>query len=232
MIGFSGELVVRSELAYIKNDAAHSQSQLDPFVYHSHPNCQAGTAHLNAAGNVECTLQPSVDTGGILKRDSINYVLGLDTNQFIHFLNPSTSFFMTTQLFYRHVKGAPKKPCPTTTDLNKMCDDMVLPVPVANKDIDLLGAVDPVLARHETDQFLHTLFITTSYMSGQVVPTFIFFYDWSGGMAAIPSITFSQDPFRFHVEYNWLNAGTLKGNSGVSLLRDRDNILFQFEYVI
>ena len=34
------------------------------------------------------------------------------------------------------------------------------------------------------------------------------------------------------MSYSILDAGTLKGNSGVSLLRDRDNILFQFEYAI
>ena len=63
-------------------------------------------------------------------------------------------------------------------------------------------------------------------------PSFTLFYDWSGAVAAIPSVTFVRDPFRLTLEYNYIGAGSLKGNSGVSLVRDRDNFLFQFEYVI
>ena len=45
-------------------------------------------------------------------------------------------------------------------------------------------------------------------------------------------MTFSRDPFRFNFSYSYLTADHLFGGSGVSLLRDRDNVLFQIEYVI
>jgi hypothetical protein len=41
-----------------------------------------------------------------------------------------------------------------------------------------------------------------------------------------------RDPFRFSMSLSILDAATLKGGSGVSLLKDRDNIEFRFEYSI
>ena len=72
----------------------------------------------------------------------------------------------------------------------------------------------------------------TSYFSGQVDPALGVFYDWGGAVVAQPQVTLSRDPFRFTISYSYLYASTLKGGSGISLLRDRDNVLFQFEYVI
>jgi hypothetical protein len=88
LAGLSGEPIVRMELAYIKDEPYHRQSQLDPFLYHP-LNPQPG--------------QVPLATGGILKRDSINFVLGVDHNQWLRFLNTSNTFFITTQFFYKHI---------------------------------------------------------------------------------------------------------------------------------
>jgi len=202
VLGLTGELIVRSELAYFKDEPAAAQSQLDPFIY------------LLGSPNPQ-------QTGGTMKRDSINFVLGLDTNQFIRFLNPLNSFFISTQFFYKHIKNAP--------------DDMVLPVPakyIASPIQPSLGAIEPIFVKNYANQYVQTLFIGTSYAGGRVEPSFTALYDWSGAVTLIPSVTFVHDPFRFTLSYDYLEAGSLKGNSGVSLLRDRDNVLFQFEYVI
>jgi hypothetical protein len=42
----------------------------------------------------------------------------------------------------------------------------------------------------------------------------------------------SCDPFRFSIDYSILEAGSLKGGSGISLLHDRDNVQFRLEYVL
>jgi hypothetical protein len=94
------------------------------------------------------------------------------------------------------------------------------------------GAVEPRLIRQYRDQFLQTLLIQTSYAGGKINPSFTFFYDWSGSLVYQPSLTLTRDPFRFTIDYSLLSAHTLKGNSGVSLLRDRDNIQLRLEYVI
>src|SRR6185436_13523703 len=41
--------------------------------------------------------------------DSWNFVLGMDMNQFIRWLNPQNSFFFSTQFFYKHLNGAVKR---------------------------------------------------------------------------------------------------------------------------
>ena len=77
-----------------------------------------------------------------------------------------------------------------------------------------------------------TLLISTSYFSSQVNPQILLFYDWGGAILFQPGITFLRDPFRFIVDYTLIEASTLKGGSGVALLRDRDNIQFRIEYVL
>ena len=202
-IGFSGEPVVRLEVAYIKDEPAYTQRQLDPFVFHS----------LDL-------VNPKV-TGGVRQRDSINALLGIDINQFIRPLNKLNSFFISTQFFYKHIKGA--------------ASDEVLPVPeeiVTDANAISLGALRPLFVRQSPDQYLQTLFISNSYRSGTINPSLTLFYDWSGAITYIPAVQFLHDPFRFSLEYDIIDAGRLKGNSGTSLYRDRDNLLFQFEYVI
>ncbi|HVN84740.1 MAG TPA: DUF1302 family protein [Candidatus Binatia bacterium] len=217
--------VVRSEFAYFKDEPRFRQSGIDPFIFAQTP------------GRAKTVTDPSTKelalTGGRQLGDSINYVLGFDVNQYIRFLNPYQTFFFSTQIFYKHLLDAVDggqvfKAAPNVTE------GEVLPVPAANvlSQARQLGAVEPRFIRQNTDQFLQTFFVTTSYRSGTVNPSFTFFYDWSGSFVYAPSIQFSRDPWRLSVGLNILDAGSLKGNSGVSLLRDRDNVVFQLEYAI
>jgi len=226
VIGLGGEPVIRSELAYFRDEPRFRQVQLDPFLYKLTLN--QGVPFSNA----QC---PNCVTGGSLSGDSWNYVLGIDMNQFIRFLNPTQSFFFTTQFFYKHLLRV-KKTQPVASFNPALGNDReVLPVPQFTQVFPTaasLGAVDPKFVTNPQDQYLQTLLISTSYYSGQVNPAFVVFYDWSGSVVIAPTVTLSRDPFRFTFQYNYLTAGTLKGASGVSLLRDRDNVLFQFEYVI
>jgi len=173
-------------------------------------------------------------TGGKRTGDSIKAVIGWDTNQFIRFLNSHQSFFISTQFFYQRLLGAAPK---RDLDGRSVADGEVLPVTefdtiVERAPLTDLGAVEPSFIRQPTNTFLQTLLIATSYRSGTIVPTLTFFYDWGGATAFVPAIQFIHDPFRFQMEYNLLNASTLKGGSGVSLVRDRDNVQFRLEYAI
>lgn len=234
-IRLGGEPVIRTELAYFRNEPRHLQSQLDPFIYAS-GFCPGGT-FVDAQGNPvprqPGTLVPpgaAECTGGRRTGDSWNFVLGVDMNQFIRFLNPRNSFFITTQFFYKHLNGGVERQL--LEDFG-ILEGEVLPVPKFNQQPG--GGGDPVqsiLIHHPIDQFLQTLLISTSYRSGTINPSLVLFYDWSGAFVAAPGVTFIRDPFRFRVEYDFLYASRLRGASGTSLLRDRDNVLFQLEYVI
>ena len=229
-LGLSGEPVLRSELAYFANEARFTQSQLDPFVY-ALGNCTSG-GHLTGTGYC---------TNGKRTGDSWNYALGIDHNQFIRWLNPGQSVFFSAQFFYKHLNGAAKrKPIPAlgpyVPGQPHVFDGEVLPVPAFNISPDWRGipssAADSIFIHQPVDQYLNTLLIATSYFSGQVAPALGVFYDWGGAVVAQPQVTLVRDPFRFTISYSYLYATTLKGGSGISLLRDRDNVLFQLEYVI
>jgi hypothetical protein len=269
-LGLSGEPTIRTEFAYFKDEPRFSQGDIDPFVFNrdgtrigSGPggSLQVGdscSGALNGAGKVVNYGGRLVCTGGRPQGDSVNFVLGIDHNQYIRFLNPTTSFFITTQFFYKHLTGATERGAFTNFEVDadgnpataglRACtpgrdigcriiapEGEILPVPEFDRNAVATqgaGAAQSILVRNPSDQYLQTLLIFTSYWSGQLLPSFTALYDWSGGLALIPQITFSRDPFRFSMQYNFLYASRLKGGSGVSLLRDRDNVLFQLEYVI
>jgi len=210
--------IVRSEVAYFKDEPAFSQGQLDPFIFN----------------------QPNVgsrNTGGRRLRDSIACVLGLDVNQWLRFLNPHQTFFFSTQFFYKHIKNAHgDTPFVTAGPLagTPNPDREVLPITLNILNIPgrTLGRNEPLFIQQPRDQFLQTLFITTSYRSGTINPGFLMFYDWGGGLVYQPSVSFTREPFRFAIDYSILDSHIYKGGSGVSLLKDRDNVQFRFEYVI
>jgi uncharacterized protein DUF1302 len=226
--------VVRSELAYFHDEPRYSQANLDPFIYGYFFNgqecrgedCRAKRAAAFGSGNNV--------TGGLRKGDSFNYVLGVDMNQFIRVLNPNESFFISTQFFYRHLfdvvsrAGVPGR---------FVEDGEVLPVPsqniyVPNPALRQFGDQEPDFIHEPTDSFLQTLFISTNFFSGKVTPSFTFFYDWGGSFLYQPAVVLTRDPFRFVMDYSIIDAHSLKGGSGVSLLKDRDNLQFRIEYVI
>jgi hypothetical protein len=255
--------IIRSEIAYFKDEPRFSQSSLDPFVYHYFSTdangnfqqippsalrreCMRATNMLANDAEAQEAIERGAPppryegtdlcrlTGGTRRGDSLNMAFGLDINQFIRFLNPQQTFFISTQFFYKHLFGAvSRRAIPGRIPM----EGEVLPVTEADFIVNQgglspFGAVEPALIKQPTDTFLHTLFITTAYRSGTINPAFTFFYDWGGALVYQPAVTFIYDPFRFSVNYSILDAGTLKAGSGVSLLRDRDNVEFRFEYVI
>lgn len=231
--------VIRSELAYFKDEPSFQQEDLDPFEF----NLGQFTARRRTDAGRRVHGQREL-------RDSINFVLGIDRNQWIRFLNPHQTFFISTQFFYKHIKNAhPDGPlfCNDELKRKKICNPnapagspnpnrQVLPVYLNALDFDYNGSIfpklEPLFISQPADSFLHTLFIGTSYRSGTVNPGVTVFYDWGGAIVVQPSLTIIQDPFRFAIDYSWLDAHMYKGGSGVSLLKDRDNVQFRIEYVI
>jgi hypothetical protein len=167
-------------------------------------------------------------------------VVGIDRNQWIRFLNPNQTFFISTQFFYKHIKDAEGDSAVFITDKagNKIVNPNREVLPITKNDVTFNGTsftvpkLEPIFITQPRDQFLQTLFIGTSFRSGTINPGFIFFYDWGGAFVYQPSIEFSKDPFRLAIDYSIISSHSLKGGSGVSLLKDRDNIQFRFEYVI
>jgi hypothetical protein len=227
--------VVRSEAAYFHDEPRFSQGTLDPFIFAFFFNGQECRGAAQCREERARVFGPDGNpTGGRRLGNSFNYVLGFDVNQYIRFLNPNQTFFISTQFFYKHLFDA----VGAAPYANRFVSQgEVLPVPRQNvyvpvRALQQFGAVEPDFVREPTDQFFHTLFIGTSYLSGRMDPSFTLFYDWGGALVYQPSLTLTRDPFRFLVDYSIISAHTLKGGSGVSLLQDRDNVQFRIEYDI
>jgi hypothetical protein len=160
----------------------------------------------------------------VTRRDTYNIALGWDSNQYIRFLNPSQTFFFTTQFFVRHIDGyGDKDPvCPSC--------GFGLPVPEPNNANRIVPVVE--------NQFLHTFAVNTTYNTNvpftdtnvQVTPGYNMFYDWQGMLLFQPNVRFVRDPWRFLIDYTTINSGVFRPTIG--LVRDRSNVRFQVEYVL
>jgi len=230
----SSEPIFRSELAYFHDEARFSQQQLDPFIFAlpsgGGPACPKGRIDANGF----CS-------AGARTGDSWNLMIGLDTQQAIRWLNPNASFFISTQFFYKHLRGGlPRTPVQTPASplpgQPVIFNGEVLPVQKAIYSPDRWGlptaAADPEFVHNPVDQYLQTLLIGTTYYGGRINPSLSILYDWGGSLVVQPTFAFSQDPFRFIFSYSYLYASELRGGTGTSLLRDRDNVLFQIEYAL
>src|SRR5262245_35225039 len=261
--------IVRSEVAYFRGEPMNRQGKGNSFDSFDAGNGVGtpGTRRLRAFDNTEGGLNPFVYPrflaigrteplwGTVLQRDSFNMSLGLDVNRFIRQLNPTQTFFISTQLFYKHIFDSP--------------GDLVLPTPFRNGPVsprlpivgnpnnpnNPLGALgggcgpkvpnapkgpggqrpgtracnlNPRFYPLQDNQFLQTFLITTAYSGGRIVPSFGVFYDWVGGWVFQPGVTFVRDPFRLTMDYTSISAVAAQQFGAV---RDKDNIRFQVEYV-
>ena len=180
--------------------------------------------------------------------------LGFDINRFIRLLNPTQTFFISTQFFYKHIFDSP--------------GDLVLPVPFRNVPVSpklpIVGnpndpairsaswaaAADrrcrapsgpggqrpgtracnlqPRFYQLHDDRFLQTLLITTAYSGGRIVPSFGMFYDWQA--AGCSSRASPSCATRSGSPWTTRRSGAVAARQ-FGAVRDKDNVRFQVEYV-
>jgi hypothetical protein len=239
--------IVRGEMAYFQGEPMSRQGTGNSADAAGGPG-SPGYRRLYRAGNFVGGVNPFVYPGlfnlgrtkqfwgRVLQLDTFNVALGFDINRFVRWLNPTQTFFISTQVFYKHVFDSP--------------GDVVLPTPFRNlraaKSLPVVGnpgcnkstvngvaktkgcRVVPRFFSLSDDRILQTLLITTSYSGGRIVPFYGMFYDWQGGIVFQPGVTLVRDPFRVTFDYSRIE-GPPTGQFGAA--RDRDNVRFQVEYV-
>jgi hypothetical protein len=231
--------VLRSEAAYFQGEAMNRQGQGNGADALAAPGTP-GYRRLQQQNNIEGGLDPFVYPGFLnlartkpvegktLQRDTFNFAIGLDSNEYVRWINRAQTLFISTQFFYKHVFDSP--------------GDLVLPVPfrtiAVDKSIPIVGTgcgggkrpcnLRPRLFHLDDDRFLHTLAVSTAYSSGRVLPQLGIFYDWQGAIVTQPGVTLVHDPFRFIFDYTRVDA-VPSGQFGA--VRDRDNVRFQAEFV-
>lgn len=199
--------VFRGEFAYFRDEALFRGPLAGAFP-------GKGTTAEYVSGFLGPVLSGQFDT--VSRKDTMGISLGWDSNQYVRFLNPNQTFFISTQIFWRHI-----------FDMDPL---QGLPVPEPNNQTRVIPVVQ--------DQFLQTLAISTTYNAQvpltdttlQVTPGYNMFYDWQGMFLFQPNIRFVRDPWRFIVDYTTINSGVFRNQIG--LVRDRSNVRFQVEYVL
>lgn len=243
--------IVRTEAAYFQGEPMSRQGQgrnRDSTGGPGTPGYRRLTRAGNMVGGVDPFLYPGFYNlsrenqfwGRVLQLDTFNVSLGFDINRFIRWLNPTQTFFISTQIFYKHVFDSPGDlvlPVPfRNIRVNPKNDFIVAGTPGCNIKKNPDGSVksnkgcpsEPRFFSLADDRILQTLLITTSYSGGRIVPFYGMFYDWQGGIVFQPGVTLVRDPFRVTFDYSRIEAAPT-GQFGAA--RDRDNVRFQVEYV-
>lgn len=151
----------------------------------------------------------------IPKRNVIRGVIGFDHNQWWRFLNPNNTFSLTGQLFYTGLQGGVGG----------------IKVPLQRKPGEYIDL--------DRTSFVTTFGINTLYSAAyffnisQVQPSATVLYDWEGAWLFQPALTFIRDPFRFRVEYSWLEGRFVQSlGGGIGLFKDKDNLAFRIDYLL
>jgi hypothetical protein len=211
--------VVRSEFAYF---------YAEPFYLNSAPNQLLGPA---LTGNItpgyrQVGVNPTTGKAllqyknNIDRSDVVRWSIGMDVNRYIRFLNPTQSFQISGQVFGTHILDF------NSTPLSKVAPNFgfahfAVPVRDPHRKNQAFVNLDPY-------QIINTLSISTSYRSGLISPALNFFYDWQGAFVLQPGVTFTRDPFRLLLQYNFIDGQF----NGIGFLRDRGNFIVQLEAVI
>jgi hypothetical protein len=211
--------VVRSEFAYF---------YAEPFFLNTAPNQILGpvltgqaTPGYKQVGTDPTTGKPLLRYKSNLDRsDVVRWSIGIDVNRYIRFLNPTQSFLISAQAFGSHILDFNDTPL-TAVSPKFGFGHFAVPVRDPHRNNQAFVNLDPY-------QIINTLLISTSYRSGVISPALTFFYDWQGAWVVQPGITFTRDPFRVLLQYNYIDGQF----NGIGFLRDRDNFIIQVDLVI
>lgn len=145
-------------------------------LFHSERVEQA--SDLSAAA-IEALTATAATTGRpaktpVRERDVLRWVVGLDRNVWIRWLNPQNTFFLSAQYFHTRILGAN--------------GDQIFPLVDPEKS-DLAATVPTIVYdRRHQDEILFTAAVFTFYRHGVIQPVPIFAYDVRGVTALVPGV--------------------------------------------
>jgi hypothetical protein len=182
-------------------------------------------------------------TVGYAKRDWFLFVIGLDHNQWITWLNPGNSFSFSGQIFYTRRNSQktnhndPNAPFGVFNDRDAVAGRIrSLQKPVTNPALAARCAPGSgsragcALWKAPSRDWLTTFSVNTPYAGGNFRPSFTFFYNWHGNWLIQPGLDWRfWDPFAVSVRYNVLDG---RGNGGLGVLNRKDNVWIEFQYFL
>jgi hypothetical protein len=249
---------IRSEIAYFRdiptNRAFHDLDGLTAFSRYLTPVVPVNPLFLPGG---PFSSESGSRMGAIKTSDAYAWNIGIDHNQWIRWLNPTTTFTISAQQFWFRTLGLKNTFTPGVPP-GLLNDAALLPIrrrsaaptgPTTNPEkLNRIGgpglrnatpcypgpegtapcAFKSLLGIQKETQ-LTTLFISTQYRSGNVRPSLTFFYDWAGSWLIQPGVDWIfWEPLRLSVRYNYLDGRYM----GIGFFKTRDNIWVELQYVL
>ena len=114
-------------------------------------------------------------------------------------------------------------------------ENLIAPVPIPGKFLpitnDITGQPIMDLTQYPKIKQMENVFtalMNTMYMRGTLNPQVACAYEARGAWLILPSVQFIREPFRFGLQY----AAVVGNFVGFGVLRDRDQIPFNFAYLL
>jgi hypothetical protein len=194
--------------------------------------------------------------GAVNVRDTYAWVVGLDHNQWIRWLNQSNSFTFSAQLFWNRILGGDKrftagKAAGLSNDVDALAvrprtsgpnpNNRTRPGGGGNRTVNCISptatggttTVAPCAFRgllgFPVESQVFTLAVSTPYMGGNLTPNLAFIYDFSGSWLVQPGVNWTfWEPFRMQVRYNYIDGRY----AGIGFFKTRDSVWLELQYLL
>jgi len=222
--------IFRTEFAYVKDHPVFVPGKsiplLVPILNMGENQIDNYVAQLDALQRQKAILGQGIE-GVFTKRDVIRWAVGLDRNQWIRFLNPRQTFFLSAQFFGEHYKDLPD-------DAYYSIQERALVRNVALPDGSTTVLAKPFFVKLPQNYYRATATVKTGYplWKGFINPEFSAIMEFGDfdifSYLLQPALNYLWDPIRIRVEYNYIAGDYI----GIGFLKDRDNVMLKLEVVL
>jgi hypothetical protein len=220
-------------------------ASLGPLFFN--PEFAPGGSHAREAGS---------RAGAVDVKDQLAFVVGLDHNQWVRWLNPTNSVTLSGQFFWLRNMGTNKRykqGVPVGLLNDKHAIAVVNRTQTATNDPEFAGrpggpglrggacvnaAGKPAntppcdfqrLLGRASEDATFTLAVSTPYLSGNLTPRLVFLYDFAGSWLVQPGVDWTfWDPFRLQVRYNYIDGRY----TGIGFFKAKDHVYLELQYLL
>lgn len=150
--------------------------------------------------------------GALPTRNVLRWMIGLDRNIWIRWLNPTNTFAFSAQYFHTNIFDF---------------DRSIAYPAVSSVEFPAAGLPVANAVPRKNDEFFLTYFISTLYRHGTIIPQVFGGYDTRGVHAVVPSLTYQLGT---NVQLSLKYAVITGTFANLGFFRDRDQLLLRVQY--